>query len=51
MTKILFMEPYYEIFFMALTILITLVVIYFLLKLNTLLNLNIKYLKKKLEED
>jgi|GEM_PF-6169164 len=45
------MEPYYEIFFMALTILITLVVIYFLLKLNTLLNLNIKYLKKKLEED
>lgn len=43
------MEPYYEVFFMALTVLIAFVIVYFIFKLNILINLNIKYLKNKLE--
>lgn len=44
------MEPYYEFFFMILTLLIAIIIIYFLLKINILIDLSIKYLKKKMIE-
>ena len=44
------MQPYYEYFFVILTLLIAIIIIYFLLKINILINLSIKYLKRRLRE-
>lgn len=44
------MQPYYEYFFVILTLLIAIIIIYFLVKINILIDLSIKYLKKRMIE-